>query len=225
MDALKEVKNLVERILPVSRYAYTASIIKSYSNGKGEILDIACGLGYGSFILHRQTKLPVIGIDIDEYNIKYARKNYENNYVKFFTGDITALRFKNNSFKYIVCLETIEHLGLHKAIKALDELARILKPDGLLIISSPNRRISNILYKIFGNYPYHLYEFTVNELERELELRNLEVIKKTGQYIYMPLFYFLGNKKLIPLRYFMPNEKIPAGIGRHFLLVARKIDS
>jgi SAM-dependent methyltransferase len=108
------------------------------------------------------------------------------------------------------------------AVKALDELTRCLKPNGLLIISSPNRIISNILYKIFGSNPYHLHEFTPNELKRELESRNLKVIRKAAQYFYLPFIYALGNKRLIPLMYFIPNEKIPPEFGRYFLLTAKK---
>ncbi|EHP88521.1 class I SAM-dependent methyltransferase [Methanotorris formicicus] len=76
MDALKESENLVEKEMHISRYKYAANIInshiyhnnykKSLSNSKYKVLDIACGLGYGSYLLNKLTGASVVGVDIDK---------------------------------------------------------------------------------------------------------------------------------------------------------------
>jgi len=76
--------NPAEKILHLSRYEYAANIINKSEHFKETmILDVACGVGYGSNILQNKTNLKVIGIDLDPTLVKYLTKVNKNRKVKF----------------------------------------------------------------------------------------------------------------------------------------------
>lgn len=114
-----------------ARYEFASKYIKSK-----KILDIACGSGYGSEILSKNGAGHITGCDISEESIEYAKKHYQKNNIKFVSGDITKLNFKDEEFDCIVSFETLEHAKDQEAV--LSELKRVLKKDGILIISTPN---------------------------------------------------------------------------------------
>lgn len=107
---------------------------KEFSHGK-RVLDIACGVGYGTQILMRSLPDSVIGVDISEEAIEFARAHYEVPGVKFVVGDATALPFEDNSFDVVVSFETIEHVP--SALAFLKEVRRVLCPNGTFIVSTP----------------------------------------------------------------------------------------
>lgn len=106
---------------------------KKYAENK-ILLDIACGEGYGSQILS-QTASKVYGGDISSEVIAHAQRKYPD--ICFSQQNITKLDFSDNMFDVITCFETIEHLALNDQPAALAELSRVLKPEGMLLISTP----------------------------------------------------------------------------------------
>lgn len=132
------------------RYACVASLCQ----GK-EVLDIACGEGYGSALLSRDAK-SVVGVDISAKAVAHARNVYEGMpNLRYEVGSATAVPLPDASVDLVVSFETIEHL--HQQREMLAELRRVLRPDGLLIISSPNKQV----YSDDRNY---VNEFHVKEL-------------------------------------------------------------
>lgn len=101
-----------------------------------DVLDAACGEGYGSAWLARHAK-SVTGLDIDVPTIATARAKYAAPALRFEVGSIAAMPFADASFDCAISFETLEHLVEQDAMLA--ELRRVLRPDGLLIISTPNR--------------------------------------------------------------------------------------
>lgn len=101
--------------------------IKNRKNLK--ILDAGCGAGSTIKILERYGK--VTGIDINENMVKFCRKNK----IDVINANVTRLPFKDDSFDLVVILEVLEHLKEEK--KALAEIYRVLKFDGLILISVP----------------------------------------------------------------------------------------
>lgn len=126
------------------------------------VLDAGCGIGYGSNMLADAGAAEVVGVDIAEPVIEAASQAAARR-VSFRTGDVAALDFPTDAFDLVVCFETIEHV--EDAEAALDELARVLAPGGLLLISSPNRD-----RYVPGN-PHHRYEFLPDELRTALRRR------------------------------------------------------
>jgi 2-polyprenyl-3-methyl-5-hydroxy-6-metoxy-1,4-benzoquinol methylase len=135
------------------RYA----IAIKYGTGK-IILDIACGEGYGSNLL-AQSAAKVTGVDIDPGTIKKAILKYPRPNLDFIVGSIENIPLASNSFDIITCFETLEHVHDHE--KIMQELKRVLKPDGILIISTPDKKT----YQDAGQYsnPYHKKELYANE--------------------------------------------------------------
>lgn len=135
------------------RYAFALRLVE----GK-RVLDAACGEGYGSNLLAGAAS-SVCGVDISEQAIAHARARYgrrEN--VEFLVGDAAALDFPDNHFDVVVSFETLEHLAAQEALVA--GFARVLTDQGILLISSPDKRTYSDLAG-FRN------EFHVRELYRE----------------------------------------------------------
>jgi SAM-dependent methyltransferase len=125
------------------------------------VLDAACGEGYGSFLL-AGAAAEVIGVDIDDAAIAHATGRYAGRpNLRFVRGSCDTLPLDDASVDRVVSFETIEHLSSQAAMLA--EFRRVLAPDGVLIISSPNKTV----YQGESGADNH---FHVHELERaELE--------------------------------------------------------
>lgn len=125
----------------------------------GPLLDIASGTGYGCAYLQADCKAHVVGIDIDRTSALEAHKAYPDPRITFMVGDGTAIPFQANTFKTITCLETLEHI--QDDARFLSELARVLRSDGICVLSATNRLYSQ---KHEIRYPYHVREYDESEL-------------------------------------------------------------
>ena len=118
-----------------------------------KVLDIACGEGYGSKLLASKAS-GVIGVDIDPNTVRKASEKYQMPNLFFIQGSADKIPVENASIDVVASFETIEHHDKH--IEMLSEIKRVLKPDGILIISSPEK---------FGETSAN--EFHVKELTRQ----------------------------------------------------------
>lgn len=134
------------------RYAITFEIIK----GKN-VLDIASGEGYGSHLMSRFAR-NVSGVDIDNESVELAAKKYKSHNLNYKQGSATQIPFDDNTFDVVVSFETIEHIAEHNQM--IIEIKRVLKKDGVLIISTPDKMYYSDVRK-FNNH------FHVKELYRE----------------------------------------------------------
>jgi O-antigen biosynthesis protein len=117
----------------VHRYALAARFCKG-----GRVVDIASGEGYGSALL-AQYSASVTGIDISADAIEHARKVYYRSNLRFLQASTDEIPVADASTDVVVSFETIEHVADHQ--RMLREIRRILKPEGRLVISSPNKLI------------------------------------------------------------------------------------
>lgn len=141
---------------------------RDYVVGK-DVLDIACGVGYGTAILARAGARSVKGVDIRAENIDYARERYSAEHLSFCCGDVTSYG-EDSSYDVIVCFETIEHIPCYYA--ALENFMRLLRNGGILLVSSPNRLLSSPRAHRVTDPPenkFHVREFTESELLLLLE--------------------------------------------------------
>ena len=153
------------------RYAWARSLVAGR-----DVLDCACGEGYGSRLLAESAR-SVTGVDVDAATIEHARKRYGAETIRFVASDALDLPFDDDAFGAVVSFETLEHLAEHDAL--LSEFRRVLRPDGLLLLSSPDKRT-------YSDETGHVNEFHVRELYRD-ELEEL-----LGRHF--PNFRLVGQK-------------------------------
>jgi SAM-dependent methyltransferase len=125
------------------------------------LLDIGCGMAYGTQYLAERAKY-ACGIDISAAALRFARRRYgrTTSNLKFQQADAHRLPFGEKQFDFIISVENFEHLA--DQIKAAKEMARVLKPDGLCLVETPDGEAC----RSNPNNPYHTRECTFEELEQ-----------------------------------------------------------
>lgn len=152
--------------LHLARYDFAATHARP-----GRLLDIACGVGYGTRRLGDRADVEALGVDLSEEAIRYARQRYAAPRVQFAQGD--ALTFEDSDgFDTIVSLETIEHVGQPRALLA--NLTSLLRPGGVLIGSVPVTPSVDI-------NPHHRHDFTARSFRAMLHDQGLEEVAALEQ--------------------------------------------
>lgn len=154
----------------LNRYYF---VVNQIDLGNKVVLDIASGEGYGSNILSNNAQ-EVIGVDVSAEAISHAKNKYTSENLKFIQGDATNIPLPNNSIDVIVSFETIEHHDKHHEM--LNEIKRVLKIDGTLIISSPDKYY-------YSDIPQYKNHYHIKELYYE------EFKKLINQYFSVTYFF------------------------------------
>ena len=132
MDATVDLFDPVRRAFHLARYQFAAPHVAGKT-----VADVACGTGYGTDLLAAEGKAArAIGVDLGAAAIAYARANHMPSGVEFLAASGDATGLPDRSVDVVVSFETIEHVHDDRAL--LSEFHRILKPGGLLIVSTPN---------------------------------------------------------------------------------------
>jgi len=143
------------------------------------VLDLASGEGYGSAML-AEMAAEVVGIDISEEAVRHASDKYQRNNLVYRTGSILQVPLEGSTlFDLIVCFEALEHVADHDQL--MSEVKRLLKPDGLFLISTPNKSTYSD-HDDFDN-PYHVRELYLDEFKTLLS-RYFENYRILGQKSY-----------------------------------------
>ena len=137
------------------RYAVANDFVKNKV-----VLDIASGEGYGSYILSKSAS-KVIGVDIDKEVVIEAQKKYLKDNLIFTVGSADNIPLESSSIDVVVSFETIEHHDKHDEM--LMEIKRVLKHDGILIMSSPDKEYYSD--KIGQLNKFHVKELYLKEFK------------------------------------------------------------
>jgi 2-polyprenyl-3-methyl-5-hydroxy-6-metoxy-1,4-benzoquinol methylase len=139
-------------------------IATRYVLGK-QVLDIACGAGYGSQMLGQAGAKSVIGVDVCRQTVDYAQKNYQSPGVSFTCESAEEFTWPE-LFDVVISFETMEHL--HQPAQFLGRLHSLLVPNGCLLLSVPLGETSHF-------DPYHLHAFSQKDVMALLENAGFEV--------------------------------------------------
>lgn len=142
------------------------------------VVDLASGEGYGSNILSQYAK-SVTGIDLSTEAVDHARNTYIRNNLDFQQGDATSIPLPDNFADVFVSFETIEHHDKHEEM--MFEIKRVLKPDGILIMSSPDKYY-------YSDVPEFNNQFHVKELYYEEFKKLLNAFFKTSYFFSQSVF-------------------------------------
>ncbi len=153
--------NAMELVEHFVRYAMARSLVQGRC-----VLDVACGEGYGSWLLKEWGASEVIGLDVSAEAIECARRNFARADVHFVLGPTSspfdALEAK--AFDLIVCLETLEHVA--DPLRFLHQLKASLNQDGVILMSCPNDHATT---RPEESNPFHLRKYTLQEFQLEAE--------------------------------------------------------
>lgn len=179
----------IERIIPgtIEWQAFYANHICRYEfakeeiikNGAINILDAACGVGYGSFFLGSNNQLKITAIDRSKEALDIAKKDFNRNNIAYINDDCQVLldASSNGLFDSIVSFETLEHLP--KPELFISRCFELLKVGGKLIISTPNQFVSSPNGE--KNWEFHEKEYTPVELNNLLSAEGFSSIQIFGQ--------------------------------------------
>lgn len=177
-------------------------VIKSLS-GNEIILDIACGSGYGTHLLSDKSTGKVYGGDLSSEAVNLCKNSWNKDNLSYETMDGANLKFNDDFFDVVVSFETIEHTtGFNEMI---EELKRVVKPNGIVYLSTPNIKI-NSPSGVIKN-PYHIQEWDYDEFLNILRshFRKFKLYgqqysrynkKKGAAYLVETLLYKKGIRKI-----------------------------
>lgn len=136
----------------VFRYRFAAQYVR-----QRDVLDIACGEGYGAAALRQAGARSIVGIDISRQAVEHAIEHYG---LDARVGGAELISLADHSVDVVVSFETIEHVSA--PARFVSECARVLRPGGTLIVSTPNKTIYDI---DAPDNPYHVSELTLSEFQ------------------------------------------------------------
>lgn len=115
----------------IARYLFASQFAENK-----DILDVGCGVGYGSLLLVKSGAKLVEAFDLSDEAIEYARKHYFHDYISYRKLNAETFKF-NKKFDLIICFELIEHVEKQEAV--IKNIYNHLKEDGLVLISTPRK--------------------------------------------------------------------------------------
>lgn len=130
------------------RYLFAAR----WARGK-RVLDVATGAGYGAALLAPCARF-VYAMDLDEGAILFARSAWRESNLAFFQADATRMPLRSSSVELAIAMEVLEHLEDQEGL--VREIARVCSPEGIALISTPNKAT----YSDARGYsnPFHVHE-------------------------------------------------------------------
>ena len=148
------------------------------------ILDVGCSTGIMASYFSDYFR-EVVGIDIDEPAVQYARENFLRDNIEFSIGDAMDIRYPKNSFDVVICAHVYEHVP--DAEMLMSEIHRVLKPGGICYFSAGNR--------LAVKEPHYNLPF-LSVMPRSFAHRYMRITRK-GKFYYEKHLSYWGLKRLI----------------------------
>lgn len=158
-----------------ARYAFASRFVRGLA-----VVDCASGNGNGAAVFLRSEPASLVGFDVDQEAVDAANSALGTDLASFRRAEATALPAGDATADVFISLETVEHVEDDRGF--LGEVARVLKPDGLFICSTPNRSVTNPGTGLTDRpwNPFHVREYTPLEY-LDLLTERFEVVGWYGQ--------------------------------------------
>jgi 2-polyprenyl-3-methyl-5-hydroxy-6-metoxy-1,4-benzoquinol methylase len=169
---------------PIHQRLYKAYVIaKEYVSG--DVLEVGCGEGRGVGLLMPRAK-SFTAVDKIEELVSSLQTKYPSG--RFLSMNIPPLKeLQTDSYDSIVSFQVIEHI--QDDVLFLQEIHRVLKPGGIALLTTPNRKMS------LSRNPWHIREYLPQEL-KNLAAKIFSSVEMKG---------ITGNKKVMD--YYEQNKK------------------
>jgi SAM-dependent methyltransferase len=197
-------------------------LAREWCRGK-DVLDVASGEGYGAALL-AQVARTMVGVEIAPDAVVHACDAYAAANLRFIVGDARRLPNPDATFDVVVSFETIEHFAEHAAFLA--EIRRVLRPGGLLIVSTPDR--DNYSPAETPPNPYHVHEMTGTEFQSLLQMHFAEVRVLSQRPIFGSVLMPMAADSASPLTFERRGDRHfegSSGLSRPQYLIAFATDS
>jgi 2-polyprenyl-3-methyl-5-hydroxy-6-metoxy-1,4-benzoquinol methylase len=158
------------RVSSGDQLSYHYELALHHLRPRDRVLDVACGEGFGVRMMVGRCA-HVVGVDLDEQSIDAARVADDMGDGDYLVANATEMPFADGAFDAVVSFETLEHVPVHPFLR---EIRRVLKPGGLLLLSTPQSRLGDIPFT-----PAHEHEFSLRELT-ELVAAHFEIVQRIG---------------------------------------------
>lgn len=209
MEIVKELSQERTSDIPENNVIHQRSMF-AYEHAKSLIvgkdaLDLGCGLAYGTSLMAENAKT-LIGLDYDSEVVQHNSAKYASiSQLSFKAAPVPPIPFPDNTFDFVTSFQFIEHL--HERLKLIQEIKRVLKPGGMMMLTTPNILKSN------ARNPFHVHEYTFAEMRQEVAsvfneftLKGLKGNEKINRYMeengkwvrQILQFDILGLHKRIP---------------------------
>lgn len=166
------------------------------------VLDIGCGRGDVVLNIASQVK-KAYGIDYAKAAIALAKKaqstrtQFIQNKTSFSQMNIKSMKFKDNTFDLVICIDVFEHLYKEELDVAMTEIKRVLKPGGVLFVhTGTNKILNDIVYPLY-TYPMNLFLTWIDKKIRHVSYdslpKNPRSQEEITQHVNEPTYFYLRN--------------------------------
>ena len=216
-------------------HKYKFRKVNQFIESGDRVLDIGCG--DGSFLIQSigdVHNLTGIGIDTAGKQIDYANSRIiqlglsQLSFLSLENG-VENLPFEDDSFDVVTSIEMIEHIHPYVVAQKLSEMRRVLKPNGRLLLTTPNyRSLWPLIEKIVDTVSpvkyadQHINKYTPSSFVKSVEAAGFE-IQKFGTFFLIAPFLACFSTKLARTIFHLEG-KCDLGLGNLLYLVARKSD-
>jgi len=188
MSSYERTNYTAENNVTYQRCQYAYEFALPYIMDK-KVLDIGCGMGYGSSLLANSAKT-VVGLDYSQEAIHHNNITYkETPNLSFTKAKVPPLPFEDNTFEVITTFQFIEHIAAQAFF--LQECLRVLVPHGKLLLTTPNAK------KTFARNPFHIKEYSFEEMRNDIAhtTSNFQLLGLQGNDIVNS--YYKENQKAV----------------------------
>lgn len=181
----------------IARYALASDHVRAR-----RVLEAGFGAGYGAMILAEAGAAAVTAVDIDSRAVRQAQQRFSDPRVQFLLDDCQRLTQAPGPYDVVCCFETIEHLP--EPQRFLEAVVRVLAPDGLLVISTPDRASSPPQVDNRPRNPFHLREWYRDEfaallggwfqsIEMRCQVESVSLVRRTEAVAALRQALMLAN--------------------------------